>query len=80
MFAAILALGLFASPPPTPCPATQFVRCADTRALVANPGFREALQAFVGEAHARYLHGDRPLYGQVLELIAKPEADRKSVV
>jgi hypothetical protein len=45
----------------------------DTRALTANSGFQEALHDFLGAAHERLLHGDRPLYDQVLELMAKPE-------
>jgi hypothetical protein len=73
MLAAILAFGLFGAPKPLPCPARAFDQCADTRALTANPGFQAALHDFLGASHERLLHGDRPLYDQVLELMARPE-------
>lgn len=73
MLAAILAFGLFGAPKPLPCPGHAFAQCADTRALTADPDFRFALHAFLGSAHERLLHGDRPLYDQVLELLAKPD-------
>lgn len=73
MLAAILAFGLFGAPKPQPCPPRAFVQCADTRALTANPGFQAALHDFLGAAHERLLHGDRPLYDQVLELMARPD-------
>lgn len=71
--AAILVFGLFGPPKPQPCPAQAFVQCADTRALTANPGFQAALHDFLGASHERLLHGDRALYDQVLELMARPE-------
>jgi hypothetical protein len=74
MLAAILFFGLFGAPKPLPCPDRAFVQCADTRALTANPGFQAALHDFLGASHERLLHGDRPLYDQVLELMARPEA------
>lgn len=73
MLAAFLAFGLFGSPKPQPCPARAFDQCVDTRALTANPGFQEALHDFLGASHERLLHGDRPLYDQVLQLMAKPD-------
>jgi hypothetical protein len=73
MLAAIVALSLFAAPKPLPCPANAFDRCVDTRALTADPGFQTALHDFLGASHERLLHGDRPLYDQVLELMAHPE-------
>src|SRR5256885_16594466 len=74
MLAAILAFGLFAgAPKPLPCPVGALDQCADTRALTANPGFQAALHDFLGVSHERLLHGDRPLYDQVLELMARPE-------
>ncbi|MGZ3275898.1 MAG: hypothetical protein ACXU82_07955 [Caulobacteraceae bacterium] len=74
MLAAILVFGLFGAPQPLPCPPRALVQCADTRALTANPGFQAALHDFLGPSHERLLHGDRPLYDQVLELMAKPES------
>ena len=79
MLGAILALGLFGGPRPQPCPSARFVQCHDTRALAANPGFQQALRLFVGDAHERYLHGDKPLYSQVMELIADPQAPGRGV-
>jgi hypothetical protein len=73
MLAAIIGLSLFAAPKPVPCPSHVLVQCADTRALTADPGFQPALHAFLGASHERLLHGDRPLYDQVLELMAKPD-------
>lgn len=73
MLAAILAFGLFGAPKPLPCPSGDFVQCADTRALTANPGFQAALRDFLGASHERLLHGDRLLYDQVLELMARQE-------
>ena len=73
MLAAIVAFSLFGAPKPLPCPARALLECADTRALMADPDFRVALQAFLGPAHQRLLHGDRPLYDQILELMANPE-------
>jgi hypothetical protein len=75
MLAAIIALGLFAAPKPLPCPSHTLVQCVDTRALTAEPGFQPALRAFLGGSHERLLHGDRPLYDQVLELMAKPDGN-----
>jgi hypothetical protein len=74
MLAAIIAFSLFAAPKPLPCPSRAFVQCADTRALTANPGFQAALHDFLGASHERLLHGDRPLYDQVMELMAHPDA------
>ena len=79
MFAAILAFGLFGAPKPLPCPAHALARCADTRALTADPDFLAALRDFLGPAHERLLHGDRPLYDQVLELLAKPDPNAPQV-
>ncbi len=79
MLGAILALGLFGGPRPQPCPAARFVQCEDTRALSANAGFQQALHQFVGDAHERLLHGDKPLYDQVLQLIANPQAPGRGV-
>jgi hypothetical protein len=73
MLAAIIALSLFAAPKPQPCPSHALVQCADTRALTADPGFEPALHAFLGASHERLLHGDRPLYDQVLAMMARPE-------
>ncbi len=73
MLAAILAFSLFGAPKPLPCPSGALVQCADTRALSANPGFQAALRDFLGASHERLLHGDRPLYDQVLELMAQPD-------
>ncbi len=73
MLAAILAFSLFGAPKPLPCPAHDFGQCADTRALTADADFQAALRQFLGGAHERLLHGDRPLYDQVLELLANPE-------
>ena len=73
MLAAILVFGLFGAPKPSPCPSRALVECVDTRALTANPAFQEALHDFLGASHERLLHGDRPLYDQVLELMANPE-------
>src|SRR6202012_2811884 len=73
MLAAIVAFSLFGAPKPLPCASGAFAQCADTRALTANPGFQAALHDFLGASHQRLLHGDRPLYDQVLELMAKPE-------
>jgi hypothetical protein len=73
MLAAIIALSLFAAPKPLPCPSHALVQCADTRALTADPAFQAALHDFLGAKHERLLHGDRPLYDQVLELMAKPD-------
>jgi len=72
MLAAILAFGLFGGHSARPCPNALFVECQDTRALAANAGFQLALHDFLGGAHERYLHGDKPLYGQVMDLIANP--------
>ena len=72
MLAAILAFGLFGGHSARPCPSSLFVECQDTRALAANAGFQRALHDFLGDAHERYLHGDKPLYGQILDLIADP--------
>jgi hypothetical protein len=76
MFAAIIAFSLFGAPKPLPCPARALAECADTRALTADPDFLISLHQFLGGAHERLLHGDRPLYDQVLELMAHP--DRKA--
>ena len=73
MLAAIVAFSLFGARKPLPCPDRAFVQCVDTRALTANPGFQVALHDFLGGAHERLLHGDRPLYDQVLELMANPD-------
>lgn len=73
MLAAIVAFSLFGAPKPLPCPSRAFVQCVDTRALTANPGFQVALHDFLGASHERLLHGDRPLYDQVLELMARPD-------
>jgi hypothetical protein len=73
MLAAIVAFSLFGAPKPLPCPSRAFVQCVDTRALTANPGFQAALHDFLGASHQRLLHGDRPLYDQVLELMARPD-------
>ena len=73
MLAVILVFGLFGPPKPVPCPSRDLVQCVDTRALNANPGFPLALHDFLGVAHERLLHGDRPLYDQVLELMARPD-------
>jgi len=73
MFAAIVAFSLFGAPKPLPCPAHALAECADTRALTADAGFRNSLHDFLGGAHERLLHGDRPLYDQVLELMANPD-------
>lgn len=73
MLAAIIAFSLFGAPRPLPCPARAFEQCADTRALTADADFRVALRDFLGPAHQRLLHGDRPLYDQVLELMAHPD-------
>jgi hypothetical protein len=75
MLAAVLAFGLFVgAPKPLPCPSAAFEQCADTRALTANVGFQAALHDFLGTSHERLLHGDRPLYDQVRELMANPDA------
>ncbi|MGZ3370922.1 MAG: hypothetical protein ACXWK1_18395, partial [Caulobacteraceae bacterium] len=79
MLAAILVFGLFGAPQPLPCPPRALVQCADTRALTANPGFQAALHDFLGPSHERLLHGDRPLYDQVLELLAKPTSAAPTV-
>ena len=79
MFAAILAFGLFGAPKPLPCPAHALAQCADTRALTADPDFLADLRTFLGPAHERLLHGDRPLYDQVLELLAKPDPNAPQV-
>ena len=73
MLAALVALSLLAAPKPLACPSHDLVQCADTRALTAEPGFQPALRAFLGASHERLLHGDHPLYDQVLELMAKPD-------
>lgn len=73
MLAAIVAFSLFGAPKPLPCPVHAFVECADTRALTADADFQLALHDFLGGAHERLLHGDRPLYDQVLELMANPD-------
>lgn len=72
MLAAIVAFSLFGAPKPLPCPARAYVECADTRALTADADFLAALRDFLGPAHERLAHGDRPLYDQVLELLANP--------
>jgi len=74
MLAAILVFGLFGPPKPQPCPDRALVQCVNTRALTANPGFQAALHDFLGASHERLLHGDRPLYDQVMALMAKPAA------
>jgi hypothetical protein len=79
MFAAILAFGLFGHPKAQPCPPQALAQCVDTRALTADPEFLAALRAFLGPAHERLLHGDRPLYDQVLELLAKPDPNAPQV-
>jgi len=73
VLSAIIAFSLFGAPKPLPCPARAFVQCADTRALTNDADFLVALHQFLGPAHQRLLHGDRPLYDQVLELMAKPD-------
>jgi hypothetical protein len=74
MLAAILAFGLFVgAPKAAPCPSDALNQCVDTRALTANPAFQSALHDFLGDSHERLLHGDRPLYDQVLELMERPE-------
>ena len=73
MLATIIAFSLFGAPKPAPCPAGPLMGCADTRALTADPDFLFALRDFLGGAHERLLHGDRPLYDQVLELLANPD-------
>lgn len=55
-----------------PCPPTRYIACANSHDLARNPGFQFALREFVGGAKGAYLHGDRPLYGQVLQLIDRP--------
>ena len=74
MLAALVAFGLFGTPQALPCPSHALVQCADTRALTADPAFQAALHQFLGASHERLLHGDRPLYDQVLELMAKPQS------
>ena len=74
MLAALVAFGLFGTPQALPCPSHALVQCADTRALTADPAFPVALHEFLGASHERLLHGDRPLYDQVLELMAKPQS------
>ena len=73
MLAAILAFSLIAGPKPAPCPGHALIRCADTWALTAEPAFQSALHDFLGESHERLLYGDRPLYDQVMELLARSE-------
>ncbi|HEY4030757.1 MAG TPA: hypothetical protein VGM25_10465 [Caulobacteraceae bacterium] len=73
MLAAVIAISLFGAPKPMPCPSRVMVQCQDTRALRANPGFEAALHDFLGASHERLLHGDRPLYDQVMELMARPD-------
>ena len=73
MLSAIIAFSLFGAPKPLPCPARAYVECADTRALTADTDFRLALRDFLGPAHQKLLHGDRPLYDQVLELMGNPD-------
>ena len=73
MLAAILAFGLYGAPQPQPCPPKALVQCADTLALTANYGFQIALRDFLGASHERLLHGDRLLYDQVMELMARPD-------
>ena len=73
MLTALLVFGLFGAPKPLPCARGALVECADTRALTADPGFHAALHDFLGAAHERLLHGDHPLYDQVLDLMAKPD-------
>jgi hypothetical protein len=80
MLATILAFGLSLpwSRPSAPCPPTYFVVCPDTGHLSRNIGFQQSLHAFLGDSRAMYLHGDRPLYGQVIQLIsvqAQPPRD-----
>jgi hypothetical protein len=79
MLAAIVAFSLFGAPKPLPCPAHALAQCADTRALTADPAFQAALHDFLGGAHERLLHGDRPLYDQVLELLARPDRSAPQV-
>jgi len=79
MLAAIFAFALFAAPKPLPCPAHDYAQCADTRALTADPEFRAALRNFLGQSHERLLHGDRPLFDQVLELLANPDPNAARV-
>ncbi len=79
MLAEIIAFSLFGAPQPLPCPAHAMAQCADTRALTADPAFQAALHEFLGDSHERLLHGDRPLYDQVLELLARPEASAPQV-
>jgi hypothetical protein len=73
VLSAIIAFSLFGAPKPLPCPARAFAECADTRALTNDADFRVALHDFLGPAHQKLLHGDRPLYDQVLELMANPD-------
>jgi hypothetical protein len=73
MLAAIIALSLFGAPKPVPCPSHALVQCADTRALTAEPSFQPALHDFLGASHERLLHGDRPLYDQILQMMARPD-------
>jgi hypothetical protein len=72
MLVALMAFGLsfptFKGPPP--CPPDRYMACPDTHRLARNVGFQQALHRFVGEAHGAYLHGDKPLYGQVIQLIS----------
>ncbi len=79
MLTAILAFSLFGAPKPLPCPAHAMAQCADTQALAADPEFQTALRDFLGAAHERLLHGDRPLYDQVMELLAKSEQSAPKV-
>ncbi len=74
MLAAILALGLhlpFMDAAPA-CPPAVYVSCPDSRKLARNAGFQAALYRFTGDAHGAFLHGDKPLYGQVIQLISRP--------
>ncbi len=73
MLAALVAFSLLGAPKPLPCPEHALVQCADTRALTAEPGFQPALHAFLGASHERLLHGDHPLYDQILDLMARPD-------
>jgi hypothetical protein len=78
MLAALFALAL-TSPANAPSCATTFIQCADTRALTANPNFQPTLRAFLGDSHERLLHGDKPLYDQVLDMLATPETQAPRV-
>jgi hypothetical protein len=81
MLVALMAFSLSLpwSKPSSPCPPTDYVACPDAHRLATNPGFKEALRRFVGDAHGSYLHGDKPLYGQVIQLISSPTGPARDI-